>query len=84
MVKGFIGHKMKIRLASFSCKLKSLKLILPFFKRFYLFIHERHKEREAESQAETQAETLHAGSLMWDLILGLQDHTLGRRQVLNH
>ena len=55
MVKGFIGHKMKIRLASFSCKLKSLKAILPFFKRFYLFIHERHKEREAEIQAEGEA-----------------------------
>ena len=26
---------------------------------------------------------LHAGSLMWDSILGLQDHALGRRQALN-
>ena len=27
---------------------------------------------------------LHAGSPMQDLILGLQDHALGRRQMLNH
>ena len=26
---------------------------------------------------------LHAGSLMWDSILGLQDHALGQRQMLN-
>ena len=26
-----------------------------FFKDFYLFIHERHKEREAETQAEGEA-----------------------------
>ena len=26
---------------------------------------------------------LHAGSPMWDLIPGLQDHALGRRQMLN-
>ena len=26
-----------------------------FFKRFYLFIHERHREREAETQAEGEA-----------------------------
>ena len=27
---------------------------------------------------------LHAGSPMWDSILGLQDHTLGQREALNH
>ena len=27
---------------------------------------------------------LHAGNLMWDSILGLQGHTLGQRQALNH
>ena len=27
-----------------------------FFKRLYLFIHERHTEREREREAETQAE----------------------------
>ena len=34
-------------------------------------------EREAE-------EKLYAGSLMWDSILGLWDHALSQRQVLNH
>ena len=27
---------------------------------------------------------LHAGSPMWDSILGLQDHAPGQRQALNH
>ena len=30
-------------------------LINIYFKRFYLFIHERHREREAETQAEGEA-----------------------------
>ena len=29
--------------------------MLRFFLRFYLFIHERHREREAETQREKQA-----------------------------
>ena len=42
------------------------------------------RDRERERQRHRQREKrLHAGSLMWDLILGLQDDTLGRRQVLN-
>ena len=56
-----------------------------YFKRFYLFIHETHThtERERERERERGRDTgrgrsrLHAGSLMWDSILGLQDHTLG-------
>ena len=56
-----------------------------FFLRFYLFIHERHRERERERGRNTGRgrDRLHAGSPMWDLILGLQDHALGQRQVLN-
>lgn len=47
-----------------------------FFLRFYLFIHERHREkREAETQAEGEAGS--TGSPMWDSIPGLQDHALG-------
>ena len=36
---------------------KSTKFVkkLYFLKRFYLFIHERHKEREAEIKAEGEA-----------------------------
>ena len=46
-----------------------------FFKDFiYLFI--RDTEREAETQAGGRSR-LHAGSPMWDSILGLQDHALG-------
>ena len=46
-----------------------------FFKR--LFIHERHKDIGRGRSR------LHAGSQMWDLILGLQDHALGSRQMLS-
>ena len=51
-----------------------------FFKDFiYLFM--RNTEREAETQPEREVERersrLHAGSLMWDTIPGLQDHALG-------
>ena len=41
-------------------------------------MREREREREAETQAEAESR-LHAGSLMWDSIPGLQDHTLGQR-----
>ena len=39
----------------------------------------RDTQREVETQVEGEA-----GSLTRDLIPGLQDHTLGRGQVLNH
>ena len=55
-----------------------------FCLRFYLFIHERHREKEAETGRGRSRSRLHAGTLMWNLILGLQDHALGRRQALNH
>ena len=39
------------------------------------------KGTERESEAETQVERsrLHPGSLMWDSIPGLQDHTLSMK-----
>ena len=40
-----------------------------------LFIHERHTERGRDTGRERSR--LHAGSPMWDLIPGLQDHALG-------
>ena len=43
-----------------------------------------HRERERGRHTGRRRSRLHAGSLMWDSILGLQDHTLGRRQALNH
>ena len=60
-----------------------------FFKDFiYLFMRDTHREREREREREKGRDTgrgssrlgssrLHAGSLTWDSILGLQDHTLG-------
>ena len=44
---------------------------------------EREKERERERERERQRSRLPAGSPMWDLIPGLQDHTLGQRPMLN-
>ena len=46
-----------------------------FFK--ILFIHERERERERQRQRHRGRSRIHAGSLTWDLILRLQDHTLG-------
>ena len=45
-----------------------------FFKDFiYLFMRERERGRDTGRGRSR----LHAGSLMWDLILGIQDHALG-------
>ena len=43
----------------------------------------RDTERENQRQAEVRSR-FPAGSLMWDLIPGLQDHDLSQRQMLNH
>ena len=51
-----------------------------FFLIFYLFIHERHRERGRDTGRERSR--LHAGSLMWDSIPGLQDYALDQRQKL--
>ena len=60
----------------------------PFSKDFiYFFLRDWEKERERERGRDRHTgrgrNTLHAGSLMWDLIPGLQDHALGPRQALN-
>ena len=58
-----------------------------FFLRFYLFIHDSHREREREREREADTgrgrSRLHAGSPTWDSIPGLQDCTLGQRQAPN-
>ena len=50
-----------------------------FFLRFYLFVHERHRERGRNTGRGRSR--LPVGSLMWDSIPGLQDHTLSRKQI---
>ena len=55
-------------------------LLILFFED--LFIYNRHRERERE--AEGGRSRLHARSLMWDSIPGLQDRALGQRQAPNH
>ena len=58
------------------------------FLRFYLFIHERQRDRERERERGWDTgrgrNKFHAGSLMQDSILGLWDHALSWRQMLNH
>ena len=52
-----------------------------FFKRFCLFIHERHRERGRDRTR------VPVGNPMWDLILGPWDpwdHALSPRPTLNH
>ena len=58
-----------------------LSFSFSFSLRFYLFIYERHKERGRDIGRERSR--LQAGSLMWDSILGLWDHALTQRQMLN-
>ena len=61
--------------SAFLCLFSRVLFIYLFLK--ILFIYERHKERGRGRSR------LHAGSLTWDLIPGLQDHALGWRQGLN-
>ena len=52
-----------------------------FFLRFiYLFIYDGQRERERGRDTGGGRSRLHAGSLMWDSIPGLQNHALGQRQ----
>ena len=57
-----------------------------FFLRFYVFIHERHRAggRDTESGRDTGRgrSRLHAGSPMWDSILGLDPGTPGSHPEL--
>ena len=50
----------------------SLSYGFVFFLRFYLFIHERHRERGRDTGRGRSR--LHAGSLMWDSVPGLGSH----------
>ena len=46
---------------------------------------ERERERERGTDTGRGRSRLHAGSLIWDSIPGLQDHTLpGLKAELNH
>ena len=51
-----------------------------FFFLKILFMRDRERGRETGRGRSR----LHAGSLMWDLIPGLQDQAMGRRQAPNH
>ena len=52
------------------------------FLRFYLFMRDTKRERERDRDRDTGRgrSRLHAGSPVWDLIPGLQDHALGQRR----
>ena len=52
-----------------------------FLKKDFVYSFIRDRKRDAETGRGRSR--LHAGSLTWDLIPGLRDHTLGRRQMLN-
>ena len=65
-------------LSVYNSKLCSLSFFFSFFLNFvYLFMGDRGRDTGKGRSR------LHAGSPMWDSILGPQDHTLGQRQELN-
>ena len=55
-----------------------------FFKKDFIYLFMKDRERERGRDIGRGRSRLHAGSPMWDSILGLQDHALGQRQPLNH
>ena len=58
---------------------------LSFFFLFKIFIYLFMRDTEGERGRDTGRgrSRLHAGSLTWDLIPGLQDHYLSQRQMSN-
>ena len=54
-----------------------------FLKILFIYSWEKERERGIGTGTGRERSRLHAGSLTWDSILGLQDHTLGWRQVPN-
>lgn len=73
----YLGKHLELKIKYLKILALCLMLFLKnFFKRFYLFIHERHRERERAAETGRGKSRLHAGSPTWDLIPGLQDHTL--------
>ena len=77
--------KNKLKIIGSLHKLRKYIYIYIFFLIFkdliYLFMRDTEREREAET--DRGRSRLPAGSLTWDSIPGLQDHTLGQRQALN-
>ena len=66
----------------YTIKLDYSSITQIFFDDF-IFVFRKDTDREAETQAEGETGSLQ-GSPMWDLIPGVQDHDLSRRQTLNH
>ena len=58
-------------------KASAQPLSRPGIPRFYLFIHETHKESERGRDTGRGRSRLHGESPMQDSIPGLQDHALG-------
>ena len=74
----FVVHSSNIKITCSSKKdIQRTHIFFSFFFFKVLFIHERHTERGRGRSRP------HVGSPMRDSILGLQDHTLGQRQVPN-
>ena len=61
------------------CGYKSFFRCVIYFFKYFIYLFMRNTGRDIGNGKSR----LPAGSLMWDLILGLQDHDLSQRQTLN-
>ena len=62
----------------------SLPLFIIIVFKYFIYLFMRDTERKRERQGTGRGRSrFHAGSPMWDSILGLQDYYLGGRQTPN-
>ena len=81
-VSQFIPHPMPEEVQKTFLKISSFPLTTFLSLRFYLFIHERRRERGRDIGRGRSRPSV--GSPMRNSIPGSRDHTLSRRQMLNH
>ena len=62
---------------------KKFYLFIIFLKKIFIYPFMRDTQKDTHRDTGRGRNRLHTGSLMWDLIPGLQDQALGRRQALN-
>ena len=69
-----------LKYISFPCLITAISTLFFFFKILFIYSWEARRKGQRHRRGRSR---LHAGSPMWDSILGLQDDALGQRQALN-